>query len=222
MNNDSQEIASLLASTESELYAAIGAYLEGLEEDGDFAELFGEEEDCQRIGIPIEDGSSLKDFIVSRSEGIISEYSKNEKSRLLLLKAQRLKEVLKGQNSSVYQQIGDVLFLYQVHCHDIHQVDDLKRFLSKRALNAMGLKNAAKQKLAFRKVLRIISEVQKEPEPKQEPAKQKEKDEQKEKAPSIEPQSPPEEAARSSTDYERNAQQKQRRNLRRHILDSLF
>ena len=169
--DESREISTFLASTGSSIYTQIGRYLLDLEftadilddEDGDFSDLFGEDDDCRRIGIPMDDGLALRDFVVFRCEQMIVDYSKKRKSRRLLLMAERLWNALSAQNSLVYREIGRLLFEYQAHCGDIVQADDLRLFLSTTDLVRMGLKNRAKQKLAFAKVMRVIAEVQKQP-----------------------------------------------------------
>ena len=172
MADETQEIAALLASTGSEIYTQIGRYLEELEftadilddEDGDFSDLFAEDDDCRRIGIPLDDGVAVRDFIVSRTEQMILDYSQRHKSRRLLLMAERLRDALFAQNAAVYREIGRLLFEYQVHCGDIAAADSLKLYLSSADLVRIGLKNKAKQKLAFAKVMRLIQEIQKQPE----------------------------------------------------------
>ena len=168
MSTESEEIKQLLSSTGSELYKQIGLYLHELEftsdilvEDGDFADLFAEAEDCERIGIPSDNNSKLKHFILSRSELMIKEYTQN-KSKESITKAFELKNLLTASNSDVYKKIGLLLYEHQVHSDDINQVDDLKIFLNKANCVKLGLKNAAKQKLAFRKVLRMINDTQKQ------------------------------------------------------------
>ena len=78
--------------------------------------------------------------------------------------AERLRDALFAQNAAVYREIGRLLFEYQVYCGDIAAADSLKLYLSSADLVRIGLKNKAKQKLAFAKVMRLIQEIQKQPE----------------------------------------------------------
>ena len=162
MTSETERIKEILSSTGSEIYKQIGIYLHELdfttdilEEEGDYSELFAEHEDCQRIGIPTSQSSQLKQFIISRSELII-----RDKSKSFLRKAQQLKQTLESQNTDFYNKIAILLFNFQVNVDDIQIVDDFYIFLSKDNLNKIGLKTAAKQKIALRKVLQIISSVQ--------------------------------------------------------------
>merc|ERR1712228_1110176 len=146
-----------------------------LVEDGDFADLFAEAEDCERIGIPSDNESKLKHFIISRSEHMIKEYTQNNKAKHLISQALQLKnDLLTSSNSDIYKKIGLLLFEYQVNANDINEVDDIKIFLNKANCIKLGLKNAAKQKLSFRKVLRIINDTQKQQQIKQENVKNEE------------------------------------------------
>lgn len=171
MADETQEIASLLASTGSEIYSQIGRYLEELDftadilddADGDFSDLFAEDADCRRIGIPLDDGVALRDFIVSRTEQMIWDHCRGHKSRRLLLMAQRLRDALEAQNAAQYREIGRLLFEYQVHCGDLATADSLKLFLSPQDLKRMNLENKAKHKLAMAKVMKIVHRVQSEP-----------------------------------------------------------
>eukprot|EP01083_Nonionella_stella_P006455 18752_1 len=171
MASETADIRKLLSSTGSDLYKQIGLYLEELEftcdilddDESEFCDLFAEDTDCERIGLPVEsDGQeALKEFVISRCEVMITSYKSGTRSNcnLLVSRAIHLRNELLSQNSDVYKKIGALLFKYQVHCDDINHVDDLKLFLNKSDLAQMGLKNAAKQKLAFRKVLRIINDL---------------------------------------------------------------
>eukprot|EP01084_Bolivina_argentea_P001178 2156_1 len=135
MNTEREQIRELLSSTGSELYKQIGLYLYDLEfetnvlyEEGDYAELFTEDDDCNRVGMPT-NNKQLKNFIVSRSEQIIKDYTNNNKSRILLLSSSQLLNTLHSQRLDVYKQIGLILYKYCVNANDIQQVDDIKLFL---------------------------------------------------------------------------------------------
>eukprot|EP01084_Bolivina_argentea_P001177 2155_1 len=135
MSTESEEIRDLLSSTGSELYKQIGLYLYNLEfetnilvDECDFAELFDEDDDCNRVGIP-NDNAPLKNFIVNRTEQIIKDYTNNNKSRILLLSSSQLLNTLHSQRLDVYKQIGLILYKYCVNANDIQQVDDIKLFL---------------------------------------------------------------------------------------------
>eukprot|EP01084_Bolivina_argentea_P123242 218402_1 len=173
---ESAKVQELLSATGSDLFGSIGAYLaeleftvDILEDENDFIELFAEDDDCTRIGLPITNQQKeLKEFILKKAENMIKDYFVNHnKSKMLNLKAIQLKTCLLEQNALAYQEFGKILFKYQVNANDINQADKLKVFLTKNDLNKIGLKNAAKQKLAFRKILRLVNDVKKQPEPQQ-------------------------------------------------------
>eukprot|EP01084_Bolivina_argentea_P303536 524077_1 len=187
MSTEVDEIKELLLETHSDIYKRLGIYLHELEftsdilDDGNdcyYADLFAEDIDCWRIGIPIENGLKLKEFIVKRSENIIKDYSHKNKSKMLLLKALQLLAGLYTQidklhsnnyDNNIYRKIAILLFKYQVNCNDINHIDDIRIFVSKFDLIKMGqeIDHEIDNTLTFHTILSFILNIQKQPKPKE-------------------------------------------------------